>query len=501
MTFLFESRISDVEKKYQSWIELNPDTYDYVVSHDPSGNQKYLDWVIKTLMNTYSQNYDHHARGIMKVLTTIHQNIDLVPVEQRDINRVVTFEQLNKILDGIELKIKDREAIKNSIKIYEDDQFLVVKPESYEASCKYGRNSKWCISGNNLADGPRTWLKYTAGEGKEFIFVINKKTNISTQHSRFNRLAIVLSTVENDKTHFNWFMEVFDALDQSMLNGYNALNELSLILPEKVISSIKKFINDKNADASKKYYDKIANGFDKIANRFMRTYPQIGNWKVISQETTQISYGYNDNIIDVIFDNPITYKVKIKTNDIGDAHGYRYRTNSGTKFDINFDKPLLQLESPYGNDLIFSDDDKIIEVMIRIAYGGFINVRTKVEKLIKSVSSGVSLKSSKYAHTRKKGSLLDELINFIETYHGYKTRSNFFRFLIDRNYPNPKLKAIMDTKGISGLRGHYSVWFTSVLDSGIIETKKVRTDEGKTAYVYVKGPNFDEWSKGKLVYY
>lgn len=497
MTFLFESRISDVEKKYQSWIELNPDTYDYVVSHDPSGNQKYLDWVIKTLMNTYDRNYNHYVVTIMKSLEIIHQHMDLIPVEQRDINRLVTFDQLNKIRDIVELKIKDREAIKNSIKIYEDDNFLVVKPESYEASCKYGRNSKWCISGNNLSDGPKTWLKYI-GEGKEFIFVINKKANISTQHSRFNRLAIVLSTVENDKTHFNWFMEVYDALDQSMLNGYNTLNELSLILPEKVISSITKFINDKNAEASKKYYDKIATGFTKIAYEFIVKYPKIGDW-VGTQYGDSIGYINGEHIIKVDFNEPrIEYHIKIKNRD----NSYTtYSTYSTTEFRVYFNEPKLIIFDKDGSNYNFTEHDKIKKMLLYITYHGFVLVKSKVDRLINVVERGAEIQNSTARHTHKKGenTLINALINFIENYNGYRTRTNFFKYLVDIGWDNPTLKSRINVKG--GLRGHYSSWFNSLLNSGIIETKKIRTDEGKVARVYIKGPNFNKWNEGKLVYY
>jgi 3-methyladenine DNA glycosylase AlkC len=43
---LLENRVDDVKKKYP---EVDPAIIDYFVKEDPSGNNKYLDWLVKAM--------------------------------------------------------------------------------------------------------------------------------------------------------------------------------------------------------------------------------------------------------------------------------------------------------------------------------------------------------------------------------------------------------------------------------------------------------------------
>jgi len=43
---LLENRVGDVKKKYP---EVEPAIIDYFVKEDPSGNNKYLDWLVKAI--------------------------------------------------------------------------------------------------------------------------------------------------------------------------------------------------------------------------------------------------------------------------------------------------------------------------------------------------------------------------------------------------------------------------------------------------------------------
>ena len=65
-----------------------------------------------------------------------------------------------------EQRLKDEETVR----LYDVDGILVVKPLTYESSCLYGRRTKWCTS---AASSARHWSSHTA-KGIEFYIIINR---------------------------------------------------------------------------------------------------------------------------------------------------------------------------------------------------------------------------------------------------------------------------------------------------------------------------------------
>ena len=90
-------------------------------------------------------------------------------------------------LDSLEYAITDVEvtptkkerqelAKSGSEKIYNDDRWLVLKINTFEASVKYGKHTQWCITGTNSGmDGGRS--DWRCHSGSTFYFFIDKKNN------------------------------------------------------------------------------------------------------------------------------------------------------------------------------------------------------------------------------------------------------------------------------------------------------------------------------------
>ncbi len=57
-----------------------------------------------------------------------------------------------------------------TLRIYNDGGIIVLKPLSYEASCLYGRKTKWCTS---AASSARNWSSHLA-QNICFYIIINK---------------------------------------------------------------------------------------------------------------------------------------------------------------------------------------------------------------------------------------------------------------------------------------------------------------------------------------
>ena len=70
----------------------------------------------------------------------------------------------------------DKELSKQTHKLYEDNEWLVIKPMSYQASLKYGASTKWCTVSN---DSSEYYFKYS--KRGILIYSINKKQVIKLQ--------------------------------------------------------------------------------------------------------------------------------------------------------------------------------------------------------------------------------------------------------------------------------------------------------------------------------
>jgi hypothetical protein len=168
-TLILEGRYEDVLKKYGITERGDIEVIDYLSKEDPSGNNKYLDWMAKVWMgHTKEMPTDEEILDLVK---KFHQNVSRI--KNKDINSY-TFKDLNDIVDEAVRKSYTKKAKKNVIKVFENDDILVLAPLSIEASCKYGAGTKWCIAAtNNQMVGNPHFESYT--QHSSFYFLINKK--------------------------------------------------------------------------------------------------------------------------------------------------------------------------------------------------------------------------------------------------------------------------------------------------------------------------------------
>lgn len=89
--------------------------------------------------------------------------------------------EFTKLVDDTNKKINAQQSSKEGAKLlYDKDGWKVYEITTYEASVKYGKNTKWCISGSKRwsgnGDGTRFWNDY-AQQNVKFYFFINTKDN------------------------------------------------------------------------------------------------------------------------------------------------------------------------------------------------------------------------------------------------------------------------------------------------------------------------------------
>jgi hypothetical protein len=163
---LMEGRKEDARKKYP---DFSDEIFDFYVENDPSGNQKYLDWLLKHTNPAYKVVADVNEY-LLDMIKVFHQYQNMFV--NKDINSH-THTTLDREIDDVKEKLlqkeKKKQAKKQSIKLYEDDRWLAISPKSWEASCYYGAGTKWCVT---MKDNSSYWRKYT--KNATFIFIIDK---------------------------------------------------------------------------------------------------------------------------------------------------------------------------------------------------------------------------------------------------------------------------------------------------------------------------------------
>ena len=225
-----ENRVTQTKEAYPC---IPPILIDYLSSKDPSGNNKYLAWMVKqiydkdcqfnecqidiysTIWSWLEDSYDWpeddsdsdvinphipmNCRVIWNNVGESIRNFDtqqlrtgweknlsdiileevtlfhrfLPSLKEKDINKYPNFISLSTVLTEPKLKMVEKELAKDVTKIYEDDNWLMISPKTHQASCVYGSNTKWCVT---MKNDNNYYQRYTR-DNFYLIFVINKKNN------------------------------------------------------------------------------------------------------------------------------------------------------------------------------------------------------------------------------------------------------------------------------------------------------------------------------------
>jgi len=181
-TTLFESVLEDTSSLFEGWKDVYKkfvetdkvpeDVFQQFRKEDPSKTNKYLLWMCRQ----YILNPER-SRHIIDVVKLFDQQIQrkVLTGEAADIYKhdLDSADQVAQQISKKKTKTQVKREIKSeSIIVDETDDYLIVVPESYGASCFYGANTKWCISGKTA----EYWEQYWKANVKIYI-VIDKRKN------------------------------------------------------------------------------------------------------------------------------------------------------------------------------------------------------------------------------------------------------------------------------------------------------------------------------------
>lgn len=144
-------------------------------------------------------------------------------IKQNDLTLYTDFGQIKDSLDVAEINAIGKELEKQIIVIFEDDEWILLKPLTYLSSKKYGSNTKWCTTSSNDSSH---FTRYTS-KGI-LIYCVNKKTGY--------KVACFYSLDKNDPEFSFWDQE-----DKRIDSMQTELTEdLKLIILKEVNSPNKK---------------------------------------------------------------------------------------------------------------------------------------------------------------------------------------------------------------------------------------------------------------------
>ena len=89
-----------------------------------------------------------------------------------DVSRYSKFEQVKQAVSVADMKINEKLLETQIIRVFDNEDWLVLRPLTYEASCKYGASTKWCTTAENDSSH---FDRYSKGV---LIYALSKKTKL-----------------------------------------------------------------------------------------------------------------------------------------------------------------------------------------------------------------------------------------------------------------------------------------------------------------------------------
>lgn len=476
-----EGRKEDLKKKYLT--KFNEEDLEFIlnISDLKDFNHKYTDFVLKNTDGDGELDTDELEKlvGLIKDFDKYHSQFP-----KKDINQYVSLNELEKVVDFVRAKKKEKELESQTEKIFENDEFLVLRPISQEASCKYGAGTKWCVTQKTMGHFER----YTSGH-QRLYFILRKKGKLGQP---YYKIAVHFDPAgneswwdANDSPLTNDAKNIFKEYNEDLYNTLKSDFDKYKIQPiQKVKKTFdlyqKLSLNSDGGIAKNKVLKVEVDGYENISDMPKHA---IGKLEIFFENTKIDSYQ--------IF---ITYDAY---NDDWTADiGFGGSDDEDFLVDLGFEglgfMKKFKIINPY------ADWKNVTQEILKWATER-IRGSEKFRMFVQSKYGPIWKSRLSYGYTfgKNKG-LIKKLVDWLDS--GKKgTRLDF---LVDIgilekieqdgkiNYKRVKGKHIYKP---TDLRGQYSSFFASAVLSGILKNVK----EGRK-FILTKGPNFEAFKEGKL---
>jgi hypothetical protein len=152
---LVEGRLEDAKKKYAG--RIDDQTFQLIVTNDPSGNQKYLDWACRAVAFGSDPK---EVISIFKEWNKFGKNL-----EKKDISNL-SFDEAKSTLDNYRQQLANKrkfkyESVSGANIVGENSAYILYRIMNPDAAKILGSGTKWCIASK---DNEEHWDLY-AGTG------------------------------------------------------------------------------------------------------------------------------------------------------------------------------------------------------------------------------------------------------------------------------------------------------------------------------------------------
>ena len=223
-----EGRTDDFKSKYGQ--KFSPEIINRIISNV---TPKFLPWVGKVMD---SINFEDNFLKLTQALNKFEKISSNLP--KTDINQYQTLAELTGAITDYENKSRRNvKKVEGGNVVYDDGRFFVVNPLNHEASCYYGRGTKWCTA----AETDTHFKKYN-DDGKLFYIIDRSK---STNDPNYK--VALLRKFDGEKLFY-------DAKDDQIRSGWEIGSEIL----EKMLSNITGYLQQEFPEQIKIYSDREA---------------------------------------------------------------------------------------------------------------------------------------------------------------------------------------------------------------------------------------------------
>jgi hypothetical protein len=489
-----EGRKEDLRKKYTEKFKEYPETLDFIlgISDLADTNFKYGDFVLKNTHPNSSPEEVEDIIELVKEFDRFQQSLDVKDINRYDLDGLKLAIESHKETSKSQLKKVDTSGTK---KIFEDKNILIVRPLTYESSCKYGSGTRWCTT---TAGNPSYFESHTSQE-QALYYIILKNFN---RDNKFYKIAV----------HITPSSEIwYDATDERMSDREKEVFNLGA---PKVIETIKndysEYIKERGQSFFKKLFDFNNYKFEDVSSAFKGTKNKIGLEfqkpdivpDMPGHATMELNISVDEENIDQYL-VLITYDVGSKINFNIGYSGDNFEIEP--EFDFGIENVSTRFQIPVGfltnpsneniksffNELCWRISGQVVyrmknnsEFMSSIHGGNAVWIpnRSSYGYTFKRKDSGLIKKLVDYLDSNKKGTKLDFLVDIGSLEKKDINGKPFF-----------SRKNANDWQIPSAYRGQYSGLFNSAKLAGILDYDK----KGNQFYLK-KGPNFEAFKSGQL---
>lgn len=480
-----EGRKEDLKKKYSN--KFDEETLNWIlnISDLVDFNHKYTDFLLRVVDPKIDATADY--------VDIIIDNLKLFDkyqskLEKKDINQYKDVIELENSLKPFQEKEKEKELESQSKKIYEKGDFVVIQPKTEEASCKYGSNTKWCVT----SKGSGHFGRYTAGR-QGLYFIINKAKSTNKNYSK---VAIHFDDGGNirywdaqdspmSQREIDVFEYAFPEMIEAIKSDYKvyAGSMTDKFLTQTFDSMGENSKEDRNYLKSDYNLSSLIRGFQNI--------PDLGFGHSEARLSISLMLYRNDSGDDKFIDS---YKVFITYKSIDEKTFTASIGFMGDDETPGEDFEDLGLEE-WGIDVTYN----LGRTPAETAEGVRRHIATRVldhivnnPKLTQKIVGTTKVwnpNRSSYGYTfgKNKG-LIKKLVDYLDA-GTIGTKADFLEFI---GKVKPKIengKKVYD----KNIRGYFSSFFASAKLAGILNYRKVGNQ-----YLLTKGPNFEAFKNGEL---